>query len=173
MGSLGKLSTQFEGVKKAQLEPHFCIRTVEASGSGDSTIYLDESYVPEPLEDTIHTAICSHLEACGGSTHLDELLSEFVGLTKLQVEQQQYLRVRDSPDGAIVSLASKESEDEVRPRGMTPAEFAKRKKNAEKKEKKAKKSSIPAPPLNADEVERLRTYLLEQGGSINLGKLSS
>jgi len=130
--SMGKVTTAFEGVKKSQIEQHFCL--VEASASnyvvalspelGNLALLkqdkvapagpkkkkkktLDPNAPPPPhLEEGSVEQIAMVIQENGGSMMLGKLTSQFEGLKKVQLEPHFHLSQLTPHGEPIVSFSS-------------------------------------------------------------------
>jgi len=185
--SLGKLSTLFSGLKKAQVEEHFNVQEV---GDGDFLVTLggigagppvrgekrvkvkkekvkkekDPDAPPPPdLESDVLNEITAHLEACGGSCVLGKLSTKFSGLKKAQLEG--HFEVEHGEKDSIVRILGYTGDMD----GMGPGPAKKRKKERQK----ASKDDAPPPDLDHAKLQKITDYLNTAGGSAPLGKVTT
>jgi len=202
---LGKVTSQFEGVKKAQLAEHFFLLgpasdpvvsvgpSIEPGMSWPATQrgqddtasrkkrkkLLDQSAATHaPLGAQVVQRITDHLQRNGGSMPLGKLVSMVEGLKKVQVEQHFYVFPIDGPQAGNYVVSMTPPTNLATPAFAVHAatfiqEPAGETFGAKKKKRKVSMDPNAPPPLDSQTIEQISDFLVLNGGTTLLGKLTS
>jgi hypothetical protein len=173
--ALGRVTTVFEGVKKAQLEQHFIVNPTETDfevrlhGTAVKSLLKNYSAVKTerepyrlsgPLDDDTVQIITDWLADEGGYARMGKLSSDFPGVKKAQLEP--HFDVMPMGTDMVVALFGHMPDPSVINDDPMP------------KRSRVKKERDPNPPaLDQAKVEQIQEWIVEQGGSVSIGKLST
>lgn len=130
---------------------------------------------PPQLEPALVQAIASHLEAEGGTMRLGKITTLFEGVKKVQLDPHFNIFPIEGTNGEYAV-----SMDPAVGPGSLPAGIAYSGPNdaaeapKQKRQRKPRDPDAPPPePLDDQAVAEIRNFVLEQGGTIGLGKLTT